>query len=240
MLLKIALNGARPKAESEYLPHSLNEIEREVTLLYKNGCKVFHIHSYGSNGRESLRPGDVDNLVLRVKNISADIMFGISSGDWIEPDLEKRISYIKNWKYVPDFASVNMIEESALVISDILISRGVMIEAGLNEEKATEIFAKSNIRNNCCRILIEPEEENLAAAAKTISEIEKILDSNKIMIPRLLHGFNSVSWNLLREAKNRGYDGRIGMEDTLYLENGKKVTGNLELFNEAKRILNSD
>jgi uncharacterized protein (DUF849 family) len=35
MLLKIALNGARPKAESEYLPQSLDEIEKEVTSIFR-------------------------------------------------------------------------------------------------------------------------------------------------------------------------------------------------------------
>jgi len=239
MLLKIALNGTRPKSENEYLPQSLNEIEKEVTPLYKNGYKVFHIHCYDSNGIESLKPEDVNKLVSRVKNISSDIQIGISTGDWIEPDFEKRICYIKDWQFVPDFASVNMIEENAIEISNVLISKGVSVEVGLNEKKAAEIFVKSNLDSGCYRILIEPEEENIAAAINTISEIENILDTNKITIKRLLHGFNSVSWDILREAKKRGYDGRIGMEDTIYLENGIKVTSNLEIVNEASKIINA-
>jgi len=238
MLLKIALNGARPKSENEYLPHSLDEIEKEVRLIYQKGYKVFHIHCYDSSGIESLKPEDVNGLVSRVKNISSDIQIGISSGDWIVPDLEKRIRYIKEWQFVPDFASVNMIEENAIEISNVLLSKGVLIEAGLNEKKAAEIFVKSNLGAGCCRILIEPEEENLAAAINTISEIENVLDTNKITVKRLLHGFNSVSWDILREAKRRGYDGRIGMEDIIYLEDGAKVKSNLELINYASKILN--
>ena len=237
MLLKIALNGARPKTQNKFLPHSLDEIEKEVRLIYENGYKAFHIHCYDKNGNESLKPDDVNNLVLRVKNISSDIQLGISSGDWIEPDLNKRISCIEAWENVPDFASVNMIEDNAIEISNVLISKGVMVEAGLNEKKAAEIFVNSGLENSCIRILIEPEEEVLSDAIRTVMEIENVLDRHNITIKRLLHGFNSVSWDMLREAKKRGYYSRIGMEDTIYLEDGTKVKSNLEIIKYANKIL---
>lgn len=239
MLLKVALNGARPKVENEYLPHSLEDIENEVQLLYKNSCKVFHIHCYDKNGNESLKPEDVNNLVTKVKNISSDIQIGISSGVWIEPDFEKRKSYIKAWQNIPDFTSVNMIEDNAIEISNLLISKGVLVEAGLNEKKAAEIFVESRLSEGCCRILIEPESEVFESAIQTVNEIEIILNLNKIKIPRLLHGFNSVSWDMLREAYKRGYDSRIGMEDTIYLENGNKVKSNLEIIQDANKIINA-
>jgi len=239
MLLKIALNGARPKSKNEYLPQSLDEIRKEVTQLNKMGYKVFHIHCYDSNGNESLHPEDVANLVSMVKNIASDIQIGISSGDWIEPDLEKRIKYIKEWKVIPDFISVNMIEKDAIEISNLLISKGILVEAGLNEKKAAEILVKSDLYKGCCRILIEPEEENLTSAINTINEIENILDNNNVTTKRLLHGFNTVAWEILREATRRGYDSRIGMEDTIYLENGNKTTSNIEIINEARKIINA-
>jgi len=237
VILKIALNGARPKKENKYLPHSLEEIESEVSSLHNIGCKIFHIHCYDSNGDESLKPEDVANLVSMVKKISPDIQLGISSGEWIEPDYEKRINYIKSWQKIPDFISVNMIEDNSIEISNLLISKGVLVEAGLNEKKAAEIFAESGLRNGCCRILIEPEPEIFDQAIQVVNEIENVLDINNIKIPRLMHGFNSVSWDMLREAKKRGYDGRIGMEDTIYLENGEKVTSNVEIVRYANKIL---
>ena len=237
MLIKIALNGARLKEQNKYIPQSLTEIEKEVSLLYDYGCKVFHIHCYDENGKESLKPKDVNNLVQLVKHISLEIQIGISSGDWIEPDLEKRKSYIKAWENKPDFISLNMIEDDALEISELLIEKGVLIEAGLNEKRAAEILIKSNVIKDCCRILIEPEPEELDLAIETINEIEKVLDANNVKIPRLLHGFNSVSWEILREAKKRGYDGRVGMEDTIYLENGEMVKSNLEIIQYANKML---
>lgn len=238
MLIKIALNGARSKKQNQFIPQSLIEIEKEVKLLFEYGNNVFHIHCYDEYGRESLKPEDVNKLVSLVKNISPDIQIGISSGDWIEPDLEKRKSYINAWENIPDFISVNMIEDDAIDISKLLISKKVKIEAGLNEKKAAEIFAESDLVKDCYRILIEPEPEVLNSAIETINEIENVLNKHKIKIPRLLHGFNAVSWEILKEAKKRGYDSRIGMEDTIYTENGVMVKSNLELIQHAHKILN--
>lgn len=238
MLIKIALNGARSKAQNKFIPQSLGEIEKEVKLLYKNGHKVFHIHCYDENGNESLKPNDVNKLISLVRNISPEIQTGISSGEWIESDPEKRKSYIKAWDKNPDFISVNMIEDDAIEISKLMMVKGVKIEAGLNEKKAAEIFVESELVKDCYRILIEPEAEEISSALETINEIEEVLDKHKIVIPRLLHGFNAVSWELLKEAKKRGYAGRIGMEDTIYLENGEIVKSNLDLIQYANKILN--
>jgi uncharacterized protein (DUF849 family) len=237
MLIKIALNGARSKTENKYIPHSLEEIEKEVRTLFNYGCKIFHIHCYDKNGKESLKPDDVDNLVSLIKSISPEIKLGISSGDWIEPDFEKRKSYLKGWQKLPDFISVNMIEDNAIETAKLLSSKGILIEAGLNEKKAAEIFVESDSVKTCCRILIEPEEEELEPAIKTVNEIESVLDKSNIKIPRLLHGFNTVCWDMLREAVRRGYDGRIGMEDTIYLENKEIVKSNSELIQYANEIV---
>ncbi|MCF8260460.1 MAG: 3-keto-5-aminohexanoate cleavage protein [Melioribacteraceae bacterium] len=237
MLLQVALNGARSKSENQNIPHSLEEIENEVRALHKIGCDVFHIHCYDVNGAESLKPDDVFNLVSLVKTISDKIQIGISSGEWIEPNLNKRKSFIRNWKLKPDFVSVNMIEDDAIEISNLLVEKGILIEAGLNEKRAAEKFVHSNLVQNCCRVLIEPEPEEYNSAITVVNEIEEVLNSNNIFLPRLLHGFNTVVWDIIEEAKHKGYDTRIGMEDTLYLQNGETAGSNLQIINKAKQIL---
>ncbi len=237
MLLKVALNGARSKTEHTNIPHSLDEIEKEVSSVYRLGLKIFHVHCYDKHGKESLKPEDVNALVTQIKRLAPYIQIGISSGDWIEPDPVRRISYIRSWDSVPDFVSVNMIEDEALDCAKALIARGIPIEAGLNEKKAAEIFVRSNLTNYCCRVLIEPEATELAPALAEIHQIERTLDAAGINVRRLLHGFDAAAWPLLRIARERGYDGRMGIEDTLYLENGRMATGNTEIIAEAIRIL---
>jgi uncharacterized protein (DUF849 family) len=238
MLLKIALNGARPKFENQNIPQTIEEITKQVKEVCSLGYNVFHIHCYNENGIESLEPGDVERLVSSVKEISQGIQIGISTGDWIEPNLSGRSQLINSWKIIPDFVSVNMIEDNVIDICNVLIKKGVMIEAGLNEKKAAEIFMKSGIDEHCVRVLIEPESENYEEAIVTVNEIERVLGGNQL--PRLLHGFNKASWPLLREAKKREYGARMGMEDTIYNETGDVVQSNFELIKAAHRIINEE
>ena len=237
MLLKVALNGARPKSENGHIPQTLAEIEREVAQIVPLGYSVFHIHPYDQDGLETLNPKVVSELISRTKRIAPQIQIGISTGEWIEPDLQKRLADIQAWEIVPDFASVNMIEEHAIEVAQALMVRGVQVEVGLNEKKAAEIWASSQIKDGCRRILIEPEAEIWDDALKTVTEIENVLNADPNQIKRLLHGFNGLAWDFLREAQRRGYDSRMGMEDTLYLENGEEVKSNLELIASAGQIL---
>ena len=52
-------------------------------------------------------------------------------------------------------------------------------------------------------------------------------------IPRLLHGLNRTAWDLIDAAVKRGYDTRIGFEDTLMLPNGAQAASNAALATEA-------
>ncbi len=240
MLLKIALNGARPKIENENIPQAIEEIQKAVDQLFQLGYNVFHIHCYDKKGNESINPEDVLELITTVKKISSKIKIGISTGEWIEPDLTQRVKLIESWTVVPDFVSVNIIEDNVQEVTNALIKKGVTIEAGLSEKKAAEIFVNSNLKEYCERILIEPEEEILEEALVTVSAIESILNQENNKVKILLHGFNSASWGLIREAKRREYDSIIGLEDTIYLENGVKVKNNLELIMAAEKIIKKE
>jgi len=56
-----------------------------------------------------------------------------------------------------------------------------------------------------------------------------MLNEANVQTPRLLHGFDTTAWPLLKVALQRGYDTRIGLEDTLTLPDGRKASGNAEL-----------
>jgi uncharacterized protein (DUF849 family) len=60
-----------------------------------------------------------------------------------------------------------------------------------------------------------------------------VLDRAGVKIPRLLHGLNGTAWDLIDAAVKRGYDTRIGFEDTLLLPNGAQAASNVALVTEA-------
>jgi uncharacterized protein (DUF849 family) len=152
------------------------------------------------------------------------------------PDPSRRLKTIAGWTELPDFASVNFNEEGAVEIADLLISRGVGIEAGLCDEGAAAKLLNSALAERCIRILLEPQEQLLERARGVVEGIESSLDRAGIELPRLLHGTETTAWGIIREAIKRGYDTRIGFEDTLLLPDGAVAATNAELVSEAKSL----
>jgi uncharacterized protein (DUF849 family) len=160
---------------------------------------------------------------------------GVSTGLWIVSDPVKRHALVKAWTTVPDFASVNFNEEGATALADLLIQRGIGVEAGLFDASAAEIFARSGLAPRCLRIMFEPRGRDAASALRTVSEMEAILDRSSIDRPRLLHGSGATAWALIDEAARRGYDTRAGLEDTLELPDGSIAPDNAAIVAEARR-----
>jgi uncharacterized protein (DUF849 family) len=81
---------------------------------------------------------------------------GVSSGAWIVPDVSLRLSFIRSWDVLPDFASVKIHEEGALRVIQLLLDKGVGVEARIWTAQAAETLLTSGLDNECLRILIEP------------------------------------------------------------------------------------
>ena len=161
---------------------------------------------------------------------------GVTTRAWIVPDPDERHGLVKAWDVLPDFASVNFHEEGASALAALLQGKDVGVEAGLCDAEAAARFAGSGAAARAIRVLIEPQEAELTAALRTVAEIDATLDEAGVETPRLLHGTGPTVWDLIAEAARRGYDARIGLEDTLVREDGTQAAGNAALVVEARRL----
>lgn len=93
---------------------------------------------------------------------------------------------------------------------------------------------ESGLAERCVRLLIEIETQDLAEALMEVEDIEVLLDKALLKVPRLLHGVDATAWPLLELSLQRGYDVRIGLEDTLALPDGRLASGNAELITQAR------
>src|SRR5438046_1463546 len=82
-------------------------------------------------------------------------------------------------------------------------------EARLSDERAARRLNDSGLADQCLRVLLEPQSQDLAMALGMVDRIEAVLDSSGIGCPRLLHGTDATAWPLLDQAARRGYDARI-------------------------------
>jgi uncharacterized protein (DUF849 family) len=223
--VKVALNGGRPAPA----PSTPRDIAAEVKSAIAAGAFAAHVHPRDAAGRESLAPADVAAVVELVPDV------GVTTAAWIEPDPAKRLALIRGWTRLPAFASLNLDEEGALAIGELLLSRGVGIELGLPDVAAAELMMTSGIWKRGLRVLLEAQEQELGAALATMDAIEQTISA--CTLPRLLHGFDAMAWPLVEEAARRNLDTRVGLEDTLVLPDGTPAQNNAQLVEAALRIV---
>lgn len=235
MLIKAAINGGRSKFEHSGVPVSAREQAAAAIGCLKAGADAIHLHVRSAAGVESLRAEDVARTLEAVLAVCPKSQIGVTTGAWILPDTDARLRAVGSWEVFPGFASVNFSEDGAAEIATLLLSRGVDIEAGLIDANSARGFVDSGLVDRCLRVLIEPQEQEQENALENVNEIESLLDSAKVELPRLLHGTEATTWAMLAEAIVRGFGGRIGFEDTLTLPDGRVARSNEELVTEALR-----
>jgi uncharacterized protein (DUF849 family) len=233
MLIECALNGGRTRAEHPGVPCTPQELAESARGAVAAGAGAVHFHARGRDERESLDADDVARAVEAVRAAIAAAPFGVSTGAWIVPDVKARYEKVAAWKVLPPFASINFNEEGGVALAELLLSRGVGIEAGVGSPEAVEAFAASGLADRCLRVMFEPEQQDFRVALDGVERLGKMLDRAGVKIPRLLHGLNRTAWDLIDAAVKRGYDTRIGFEDVLTLPDSAQAPNNAALVAAA-------
>ena len=235
MLIKAAINGGRTRTDHAAAPVSPTELAADVVECLKAGAGAIHLHvrsTSDNSEKERLDKEDVEQTIRTVLAVAPKERIGISTGAWILPH-PARLEAAKNWAILPGFASVNFGEEGSVELANLLLSRGVAIEAGLCDADAAQIFLQSGLATSCLRVLLEPQEQEMKHALETVNAMEKVLKSGEADLPSVLHGTEATTWPMMDDAIARGYDVRIGLEDTLVMPDGRIAKDNVELVTEA-------
>ncbi len=233
MLIEVALNGGRTRAEHPRVPCSPQDIAAAAKEAVAAGAGAAHFHVRSADGRESLDADDVARAVSAVRAAIPGVPFGVSTGMWMVRNAHERHEKVAAWKTLPDFASVNVNEDGGIALAEMLLSKGLGVEAGMGSVLATEKFLESGLAAKCRWVLLEPEHQEMDAALAVVAEIEEMLRSTGIALPIILHGLNRTAWDFIEVAAKRGYDTRIGLEDVLTLPDGSHAKNNGELVAEA-------
>ena len=235
MLIEAALNGARTRTDHPLVPCSPQELATAAKEAVAAGAGAAHFHVRGANGRESLDAEDVARAVSAVRAAIPGVPFGVSTGLWMVRDARERHEKVAAWKTFPDFASVNFNEEGGIALAEMLLAKGIGVEAGMGSVLATEKFLESGLAVRCRWVLLEPEQQEMIAAVAVVEKIETLLRGAGIALPIILHGLNRTAWELIDEAARRGHGTRIGFEDVLTLPDGGQAKSNAELVAEAMK-----
>lgn len=233
-MVQAALNGTRTRAEHAAIPVTPAEQATEARASVAAGAGAVHVHVRDANGHESLEPSDVAAAIDAIRLACPATPIGIATGAWIVPDLRRRLALVRSWTTLPDYASVNLHEAGAPQVIELLLERGIGVEAGIWNAPAAVSLIESGFADKCLRILLEPAEAS-CSARENLLQIENALAGAKP--PRLLHGLGHCAWRVIELAARRQYDTRSGFEDTLRLPDGSLAASNAELVSAACRLV---
>ena len=233
-MVQAALNGTRTRAEYAAIPVTPAEHATEACACVAAGAGAIHVHVRDAHGNESLESSDVAETIDAIRLACPSTPIGIGTGAWIVPDVGRRLSMIRSWSTLPDFASVNLHEAGAAHVIELLLEKGIGVEAGIWNAPAAVSLIKSGLADACLRILLEPAEASCSARVN-LEQMEEVLAVAKP--PRLLHGMGHCAWRLVELAARRHYDTRTGFKDTLRLPDGSLATSNADLVRAARSII---
>jgi len=237
VLLQACLNGSRTTLEHSGVPIDPATIARDAARVRRAGAGGVHVHPRASHGAQSLDPSHVAAVITAIREACPGLPIGVTTAAWIEPDVERRLALIATWTLLPDYASVNLGEEGALEVIDLLAERGVGVEAGVRDERDALFLIDSGLDAACSRVLVETEAiADPLAAVRLAGAIDAALDNGLVETPRLHHGGGIATWAVIGTAIERGHDVRVGLEDTLVHRDGRVAADNEELVFAAAEL----
>ncbi|MGA5322893.1 3-keto-5-aminohexanoate cleavage protein [Streptomyces seoulensis] len=226
--MQVCLNGSRTAADGAQVPLTPEELARSAAEAAAAGATETHAHPRTPCGRESLSARVVGPVVEALREW-AGVPVGVTTGAWAEPDPTARLERVRSWSVPPDFASVNWHEPGAEELAELLLSRGIGVEAGIwSGTEGAARFAVSPLGPRVLRVLAEVTDPDPATAETSAHTLLAELGPAHGR-PVLLHGEDGAAWPVLRLAGRLGLATRIGLEDTLFLPNGERAFSNAEL-----------
>jgi uncharacterized protein (DUF849 family) len=232
--LQACLNGPRIPGSHPALPVDARALSLDARAAAKAGATCAHLHPRDATGAETLDPAVVDATARAVREESG-LPVGVSTGEWIVPDVASRVLAIERWS-AADFASVNLSEDGAAAVMAALLDRGIGIEAGLATVEDVDRLLATGLVDRVLRVLVEVEDLDPAAAVAHATAIDDALDRASVAAPRLHHGLEAATWPVLERAVALGHDVRVGLEDTLVLPGGRAAPDNAALVTAALSV----
>jgi uncharacterized protein (DUF849 family) len=233
-MLQAALNGDR---EHPAVPRTPDELGAEGRAAVDAGARVLHLHPYDGDGRQTFDAEPCAAAIRAVRAACPGIPISLSTSAEIEPDPERRRALVAGWTELPELVTANQGEDGILELCDLLIERGIGIEAGLLTLADAHSFVASGSANRCVRAMIEPLGEDPDAAVAEAAAMEEALTAAGVALEQVHHGDGLASWAVNRRGAARGHGIRTGLEDTPVLPDGTEASGNGELVAAAAAIL---
>ncbi|HET7206914.1 MAG TPA: 3-keto-5-aminohexanoate cleavage protein [Terriglobales bacterium] len=234
IFLQAALNGERTHPAAPRTPTAIAEAARAVVDA---GAQSVHVHAFDDAGRETLDSAACAKVLRAIRTVCPQTPISLTTFAAIVKDPAQRLRIVEAWEETPDLVTANQGEGGIVELCELLLSRGVEIEAGLLTVEDARAFVRSGLAARCRRVLIEPLDADPGIAVQHAAEIEDIVVSAGITVEQVHHGEGIACWAVNRRALERGHGIRTGLEDVTVLPDGTQARDNAGLVAAAARLI---
>lgn len=234
VFLQVALNGDRVHPAAPRTPRAIAEAARASVDA---GAHSVHVHAFDDTGRETLDGAACARVLGAIRERCPGTPISLTTSAAIVADPDERLRIVERWDELPDLVSANQGEPGIAALCELLLARGVAIEAGLLSVDDARAFVASGLAPRCRRVLVEPLDADPVAALRHAAAMETILVDAGITIEQVHHGYDAGCWPVNQRALACGHGIRTGFEDVTVLPDGTPARDNAALVAAAARLI---
>jgi uncharacterized protein (DUF849 family) len=232
--LQAALNGDSTHPAAPRSPTAIAEAARDAVDA---GAHSVHVHAFDDAGRETLEGAACARVVRAIRARCPETPISLTTSAAIVADSDERFRIVEAWEDMPDLVTANQGERGIVVLCELLLSRGVDIEAGLLSIDDARAFVSSGLAGRCRRVLIEPLDADPDTAVRHAATMEAVVVSAGIALEQVHHGYGIACWAVNRQGLAKGHGIRTGLEDVTLLPDGRQARNNADLVAAAARLI---
>ena len=146
VFLQAALNGDRVHPGAPRHPTAIAEAARAALDA---GAQSVHVHAFDDAGRETLEGAACARVLRAIRAICPESPISLTTSAAIVGDPRERFSTVEAWDDMPDHVTANQGEPGIVELCELLLSRGVAIEAGLLSIEDARAFVRSGLARRC-------------------------------------------------------------------------------------------
>jgi len=234
IVLQAALNGERIHPAA---PRNATAIAEAARAAVEAGAHSVHVHAFDDTGRETLEGVACGKVLRAIRSLCPGVPISLTTSAAIVGDPRERLRIVETWEEMPDLVTANQGEAGILELCELLLARGVGIEAGLLSMEDARAFVRSGLAGRCRRVLVEPLDADPDAAVQHAAKMEDVVVSAGITLEQVHHGYGIACWAVNRRGLDRGHGIRTGLEDITVLPDGKPARDNADLVAAAARLI---
>jgi uncharacterized protein (DUF849 family) len=236
IFLQAALNGDSIHPAAPRTPAAIAEAARAAVDA---GAQSVHVHAFDDAGLETLEGAACAKVLRAIRVRCPETPISLTTSAAIVGDPGERFRIVEAWGEMPDLATANQGEPGIADLCELLLSRGVGIEAGLLSGEDARAFVLSGLASRCRRVLVEPLDADSDVAVHHAAQMEDIVVSAGITLEQVHHGYGPACWAVNRRGLDRGHGIRTGLEDITLLPDGRPARDNADLVAAAARLIHS-